>query len=167
MSSWFNKNKSLEQTDRPALLSKAGTNAIRAPKLQHHKTVSSEWQAFVKWPLFHEINPFMAKKPKKSILWVLELSAALEWDLELHSIYEFKVFMNSYMNMTLWIHMLWIRIWIWHYEFMVFEFMYMNSEHTLNSYTWIQTTWIHSVIFIYEFIVFSEFIYMNSDTMNS
>ena len=75
--------------------------------------------------------------------------------------------MNSYMNMTLWIHIVWIRIWIWHYEFMVFEFMYMNSEHTLNSYTWIQTTWIHSVIFIYEFIVFSEFIYMNSDTMNS
>ena len=53
MSSWFDKNNSLKQTDHPALLSKAGTNAVWASKLQNHKTVSSEWLAFVKWPRFN------------------------------------------------------------------------------------------------------------------
>ncbi len=52
MSSWFDKNNSLKQTDHPALLSKAGTNAVWASKLQNHKIVSSEWLAFVKWPHF-------------------------------------------------------------------------------------------------------------------
>ena len=100
--------------------------------------------------------------------------------------YEFIV-SYSYMNSKF----SWIHIWIWHYEIICYEFVYeydtMNScclnsciwiqsklwihihefRQPLNSYTWIQTTWIHSVIFIYEFIVFSEFVYMNSDTMNS
>ena len=49
---WFNKNKSLKQTDLPALLSVADTNAIWASKLQHHFTIAEEWQIFVKWLLF-------------------------------------------------------------------------------------------------------------------
>jgi len=43
---------------------------------------------------------------------------------------------------------------------MVSEFMYMNSENTMNSYMnmtlWIHVVWIH----VYEFRVCSEFIYM-------
>ena len=94
--------------------------------------------------------------------------------------------MNSYMNIITWIHKIWIHIWIWHYEFMVSEFMYMNSENTMNSYmkitlwihvvwihvyefrecyAWIQGPWIHSVIFIYEFILYEfkvTYSYMNS-----
>ena len=96
-----------------------------------------------------------------------------------------------------------IHIWIWHYEFIVYEFIYetfdefiayefivsysyMNSKfswiqsfhefiyeyYTMNSYAmnsymnmtlWIHVFWIHA----YEFRAFSEFIYMNSDNMNS
>ena len=48
---WDNKNDSKKQTDLPALLSEAGTNAIWASKIQNHFTLSSEWLGLVKWLL--------------------------------------------------------------------------------------------------------------------
>jgi len=64
VSSWFDKNHSLKQTDRPALLSKAGTNAVWASKLQYHKTVSSGDHSFFAgyFPTFAGWGSFFAER---------------------------------------------------------------------------------------------------------